>query len=106
MTINFMLHHLCSINELAVGEIKTFEIVGKKIALARVGEHEFHAIDDTCTHDECSLGEGFLDEQTISCPCHGAQFDVTSGRVLTLPAVRDVAGYHVETKEDGVFVEI
>lgn len=101
-----MLHLLCSINDLAVGEIRTFDIGEKRIALAKIGEREFHAIDDTCTHEECSLGEGFLDETTISCPCHGAQFDVTTGHVLTLPAVKNVEKHQIILKGNEILIEL
>ena len=44
------------------------------------------AIDDTCTHRGCSLGDGKLDGSTVQCACHGSRFDVTSGAVVHGPA--------------------
>ncbi|MHB8620350.1 MAG: Rieske (2Fe-2S) protein [Chloroflexota bacterium] len=74
----------------------------RKIAVFRVGE-SFYAIDDTCTHEEASLSEGTLytdeDDPQVECPKHGATFDLTTGQVLTLPAVKSVNSY--ETRVDG-----
>ncbi|MEX0806267.1 MAG: Rieske 2Fe-2S domain-containing protein, partial [Candidatus Binatia bacterium] len=55
------------------GEIRTASAGGKKVAVARIGE-EFFAIDDTCTHAQCSLGEGALIDHEVECPCHGSRF--------------------------------
>ena len=46
------------------------------------------AFDDTCTHEECSLAEGELDGAVIVCPCHGSEFDVRTGDVLTPAGAR------------------
>lgn len=45
-----------------------------------------HAVHDRCSHRGCSLSEGELDGDVITCPCHGSRFDVTSGMVLRGPA--------------------
>lgn len=93
-------------SELPSGIKKTVVLAGKKIALANV-DGEFFAIDDTCTHEQCSLGtEGFLDGSVIVCGCHGAQFDVTNGKVLSLPAPTDVASYETKIEDDYVFVAL
>lgn len=92
--------------ELTSGTKKTVVVAGKRIALANI-EGAFFAIDDTCTHEACSLGtEGFLDGTVIICGCHGAQFDVTNGKVLSLPAPTDVASYETKVENGDVFVNI
>lgn len=88
-----------TIGDVPSGSMKTIIVGGKRIALANV-DGAFFAISDTCSHEECSLGsEGFLDENIITCGCHGATFDVTTGDVLTLPATQPVGSY--KTKIDG-----
>lgn len=95
-----------SASDLPSGSMKTVMVGGKKIALANV-DGEFFAIDDACSHAQCSLGEeGFLDGNVLTCGCHGAQFDVTSGKVMSLPAVTDVASYPVKIKGRDLLVEI
>ena len=83
-------------DELGEGEMRAFEVRGTRIAVARVGG-AFHAFGYTCTHMACSLAGGDLEETTVICPCHGAEFDVTSGAVLQGPARGPVETYRTRT---------
>lgn len=95
-----------AIVEIPSGTKKTVFASGKKIAIANV-DGEFFAIDDTCTHQQCSLGSsGFLDGSAIICSCHGAQFDVTNGQALSLPATVDVASYQTKVENGELFVAL
>ncbi len=85
------------------GSIVRVEAGGHVIALANV-DGEFFAIDDTCSHEEASLSEGGLTGEVVVCARHGARFNVKSGRVLSLPAVRSVATYAVKVEGDDVLV--
>jgi 3-phenylpropionate/trans-cinnamate dioxygenase ferredoxin subunit len=89
--------------DLREGEMRAFDVRGTKIAVANVGG-AFHAFDDTCTHMACSLAGGDLEETTVICPCHGSEFDVTSGAVLQGPAREPLATY--ETRVEGDNLEI
>ncbi|MGH2393155.1 MAG: Rieske (2Fe-2S) protein, partial [Candidatus Limnocylindria bacterium] len=60
---------------------------------------------DTCTHMGCSLAAGDLDGTTVTCACHGSQFDVTSGEVLRGPAERPVRSRRVGFQGDELTVE-
>lgn len=94
------------VSEISVGTKKTILVSGKKIALANI-DGEFFAIDDTCTHEQCSLGtEGFLDGNVMICGCHGAQFDVTNGKVLSLPAPINVRSYKTKIDGKSVWIEV
>ena len=65
-------------NDVPAGKGIAVEIKGKRIALFNV-DGTFYAIDDECTHAGGSLSEGDLYEYTVTCPLHGAEFDVRSG---------------------------
>jgi nitrite reductase/ring-hydroxylating ferredoxin subunit len=80
--------------EIAPGEAKAVETGGKKIAIFNI-EGTFYAIDDTCTHRGGPLSEGMVVGTEVTCPWHGAIFDVTSGGVLSPPAPKDVTKYAV-----------
>lgn len=84
---------------------KIVEVGGKKIALFNV-EGSFYAIDDTCTHRGGPLSEGSLDGKEVTCPWHGARFDVTTGAVLGPPAPERVARYPVKIDGRDIEVEI
>jgi nitrite reductase/ring-hydroxylating ferredoxin subunit len=81
-------------DDLKEGEMRAFDVRGTQIAVANVAG-TFYAFGDTCTHRQCSLAEGDLEETTVICPCHGSEFDVTSGDVLRGPAREPVGAYEV-----------
>lgn len=78
---------------------------GKQIALFNVDE-KFFAIDDECTHAGGSLSEGELNGNVVTCPWHGATFDVTSGAVIGAPAFDSVKSYPVHVVGDEIQVEV
>lgn len=95
-----------SVRDIAVGTMKTVSLSGKRVAIANV-DGEFFAVDDTCSHEQCSLGtEGMLDGSIIICGCHGAQFEVTTGKVLSLPAPTDISSYQVKIEGSDIYVAI
>ena len=47
------------------------------------------------------LAEGDLEETTVTCPCHGSQFDVVSGQVLRGPAAVPVGSFEVVKSHSG-----
>jgi nitrite reductase/ring-hydroxylating ferredoxin subunit len=91
-------------SDLAEGEMRAFDVRGTKIAVANVAG-ALHAFGDTCTHMACSLAEGDLEGTTVICPCHGAEFDVTSGAVLQGPAREPVETYETRIEGDSLGIE-
>ena len=88
------------------GELVGFDVEGTRIAVANAGGW-FFAVDDTCTHEACSLSEeGTLEGTTVTCGCHGAQFDVTSGAVLAPPALEPLKTYPLQIEQGHVVVEV
>jgi nitrite reductase/ring-hydroxylating ferredoxin subunit len=90
--------------DLEEGEMQAFDVRGIKIAVANVGG-ALHAFGDTCTHMACSLAGGDLEGTTVICPCHGSEFDVTSGAVLQGPAREPVETYETRIEGDSLEVE-
>ena len=80
--------------EIAEGKGKAVQVGNKKIALFQI-EGKYYAIDDKCTHRGGPLSEGAVDGKTVTCPWHGASFDITSGTPLTPPASAAVSCYPV-----------
>ena len=96
---------IAKVGETAPGTISVHEVNGVRIALCNV-EGTYYAIDDVCTHDGGPLDQGELEGTLVECPRHGARFDVTTGRPMTLPAVRPVKTYPVEVVGDEVRVDV
>lgn len=81
------------------------EIADERIAIFRVDD-AVYAIGDRCSHAEASLAEGELFDLEVECPRHGAEFDITTGKQLSLPATKPVPTYQTEILDGEVFVMI
>ena len=86
------------------GQMIKVEIENFLIAVANV-EGTFHAFDDTCTHEDCSLADGELVRTAVVCPCHFAEFDVRNGAVLVAPATVPLKVYPVRVQGNDLQVE-
>jgi nitrite reductase/ring-hydroxylating ferredoxin subunit len=93
-------------NEILVGEMKAIDVRGARIAVANVGG-TYYAFDDACTHEQCSLTEeGELSGTTVTCTCHGSEFDVRTGNVLAPPATVSVKVYRTRVEGDALQIEV
>ena len=81
-------------SELPPGQRWFVEVEGKPLVIFNVAGGLF-SIADVCSHDDGPVSEGELESYNITCPRHGAQFDVRTGRVIRMPAVVDIPSYPV-----------
>lgn len=86
------------------GQIREFRVNGKAVAIANV-EGKFFAINSICLHHGGPLGEGDLEGSVVSCPWHGWQYDVTTGKLIQEPK-SSVQCYAVEVRDGAVFVDL
>jgi len=91
--------------DIADGQLAKFEVKGVDVAIANVGG-TLYAFGDVCTHAHCSLAEGELEGTTVTCPCHGSQFDVTTGAVQHPPATEPVPSFPVSAEGDEIKIQI
>ena len=82
------------VDGLPSGERLFVEVGGRSIVIFNVAGDLF-AIADVCSHDDGPVGDGRLQDFRISCPRHGAEFDVRTGKALQMPAVVDIPAYPV-----------
>lgn len=91
--------------ELADGEASSMP-AAPHIAVYRVGD-EFYATQDSCSHEEWSLGEdGELEGYEVLCSLHMARFDIRDGRALCLPALNPIKTYPVTVTDGRVMVDV
>jgi nitrite reductase/ring-hydroxylating ferredoxin subunit len=92
-------------NEFRVGDVPPGSalLVGDA-AVFNVGG-SFYATHDKCTHREGPLSDGVLEGSTVTCPYHGAQFDVSTGAVLCGPAKESLKTYRVIVEGETARVE-
>ena len=92
-------------DQVSPGQAKLVEANGTEIALFNI-EGAFHAIDNNCTHVGGPLCEGELDGGEVTCPWHGAVFDVTTGKVLGPPAAEPVNYYNLRLVGSDIEIEV
>jgi len=90
--------------EVPPGGIREVDVNGKALAVANI-DGVFHVIDNTCLHRGGPLGGGSMEGKIVTCPWHGWQFDVTTGKSSQNPAV-GVPCYPVEIRGGEVFVDV
>ena len=92
-------------NVIHVGGIAAVDVRGTRIAVVNI-DGTYYAFDDTCTYEHCSLAEGDLAGTTVTCMCHGAEFDVRTGEVLAPPAPMPVKVYRTRVEGDALQIEV
>jgi len=89
------------------GEVNSYNVRERAVAVANLGG-DLYAFDDLCTHQQCSLSEGDVDDTVIECPCHSSRFDMITGEAEQGPATEplDVFKVREEAGELQVMIEI
>jgi nitrite reductase (NADH) small subunit len=90
-------------DEIPTGSIREFQVDGLTVAIANVG-NKFYAISNTCLHRGGPLGQGLLQGVAVTCPWHGWQYDVTSGKLVMNQAVA-VKSFKIEVRGDDLWIE-
>jgi 3-phenylpropionate/trans-cinnamate dioxygenase ferredoxin component len=95
------------VGELPPGAMKLVEAGQTRIGVYNC-DGALYAIEDRCSHDDGPLCEGTWDPEarTVDCPRHGARFDLTTGRPLTLPAYLPVRSFPVHVEDGAVVVDV
>jgi nitrite reductase/ring-hydroxylating ferredoxin subunit len=97
-----MMIRVCVHGDLPEGGARRLDTV-PPIAVFHVGG-EYYALDDTCTHQDASLADGYVENCAVECPLHASCFDLRTGEVSGPPAVRPVRAHRVVVKAGDVFV--
>jgi len=95
---------VCAEGEIAEGTAVRVDNGDRPIAVFNV-DGELYAIDDTCTHQDASLAEGWLDGCTVECPLHASCFDLRTGKPTGPPAKIPVRTHSVVVRDGHIYVE-
>ena len=104
-TIMAKLIKIAEVKDVLPGQAAAFTVEGQRVALFNV-EGTYYAIADTCTQASGPLSEGEVQGTKVSCPWHGADFDLKTGAVLGPPAYEAVSSYKVVIEGDDIKVEV
>jgi nitrite reductase/ring-hydroxylating ferredoxin subunit len=93
---------LTTLSELPEGSAAEFEFEGRVYALYNI-KGAISAIDGICPHQGGPLAEGLLEGTTVTCPWHGWQFDVCTGKTPLGPKIKQPV-YEVKVEGEDVLV--
>lgn len=93
---------VCRLDALPPGE--SARVVSEVPIVVFNVDGELYALDDTCSHQDASLSDGWLEGYCVECPLHSSQFDVRTGQPTCPPAKKPLNTYDVEVLDGTVYV--
>lgn len=94
-------HPVAKNGDVPPGTAVTVTVDDEPLLLCRTSDGGLHAVEDRCSHDGSPFGADAVEGQVLTCPRHGAQFDVTTGAALRMPAVTPIETRRVRLTDDG-----
>jgi naphthalene 1,2-dioxygenase system ferredoxin subunit len=94
-----------SADDLPTDDVVGVVVAGRDIAIYTVGD-AIYATDNTCTHGQARLCDGFLDGHEIECPLHQGKFDVRDGKPLCEPVTDALRSYPVKIDGQRVYLQL
>jgi 3-phenylpropionate/trans-cinnamate dioxygenase ferredoxin subunit len=89
-------------NEVPAGSRKSVVVDELPALLVRIGD-EYFCFEDTCTHDGQAMTNGLIENCEITCPRHGARFDLRTGEALCMPATEPIQIFQLDIRQDGIY---
>ena len=98
---------VCPVEDLPPGSVKIVHAGEISVGVYNL-DGEYYALEDRCSHDDGPLCEGDWDEDRccVVCPRHGSQFELSTGRPISLPATEPVETYPVRVVDGTVVLEL
>jgi 3-phenylpropionate/trans-cinnamate dioxygenase ferredoxin subunit len=95
----------CPLADLPRGEAFRLE-TDPAVTVFHTEDGELFAIDDTCTHQDASLADGWVEDCWVECPLHASKFNLKTGEVDAPPARLPVRTHEVVVKDGMVYVKL
>ncbi len=93
-------------SDLPMGKMMHITAAGKEILIANI-DGTFYAMANNCNHAGAELHEGELDGKELTCPWHGAKWDVTNGNLIWFPQnLKAAETYKVSIENNMIYVEM
>ena len=95
---------LCATADVEIGAPKRIETSGLPPLAVFQLDDGFYVTNDTCTHGEASLCDGFVDGGEVECPWHSGKFCIKDGSALTFPAIEPIKVYRTRVVDGQVYI--
>lgn len=98
---------ICAEDEIADGDalLVPAELTGTGGPIAVfASEGGLFALDDTCTHNQASLSEGWVEAGEVECPLHGGRFCLRTGAAVGAPATEGTVTHAVRAEDGQVWL--
>jgi nitrite reductase/ring-hydroxylating ferredoxin subunit len=93
-------------SDITEGKLTHITASGKEILVTKIGGN-YYAMNDICNHAGAELHEGELNGKELTCPWHGAKWDVTTGNLIWFPQkLKSEESFKVKVEDDTVYVEV
>ena len=97
----------CAVDELADGTAMVLppSMTGWSDGIAIFHDsNEFFALNDTCTHGNASLAEGWIEGGEVECPLHSGRVCLKNGEAMSMPISIPSVPHKVEVRDGAVWV--
>ena len=93
-------------SDIQEGGFASVIVGGRQILVAKI-QGSYFATDNICTHEGAELHQGELQNKELTCPWHGARWDLTTGQLIWFREfLEPIQSYTVVIEDDTLFVEI
>jgi nitrite reductase/ring-hydroxylating ferredoxin subunit len=92
------------IDEFPEGKLVQVQVAGEDVVATNIGG-TIYAMTNPCTHRGAPLDQGDLEGKIVTCPWHGGTFDITTGRIVSPPPMRDEVPYDVQIRGSDVLLK-
>ncbi len=97
---------LLPVADLPVGMARTVRVGLDDVLVCRLDDQRVHVLEDVCSHDDAPLGDQEIEGGCVTCPRHGARFDIESGAVRRSPAPVGIATYPARIQDSWVEADL
>jgi len=93
-------------SEVQDGKLMHITAGGKEIVVTKLDEN-YYAMDNVCTHAGADLHEGKLNNNELTCPWHGAKWDIKTGNLISFPQkLKPLQSHKISIENDTLYIEI
>ncbi len=93
-------------SEVQDGKLMHITAGGKEIVVTKL-DGNYYAMDNVCSHAGANLHEGELNNSELTCPWHGAKWDIKTGNLISFPQkLKPLQSHKVSIENDTLYIEI